>query len=56
MEKVIFLHPVDLVDPFWHPTSLGYLLQLAHIGRRQPQTKNRPYPGLCGSKHDFERT
>ena len=19
VEKIIFLHPVDLVDPFWHP-------------------------------------
>ena len=27
-----------------------------HIGRRQPQTKNRPYLGLRGSKRGFEHT
>ena len=27
-----------------------------HIGRRQPQTKNKPYLGLRASKHDFKRT
>ena len=30
--------------------------QFVHIGRRQPQTKNRPYLGLRGSKRDFART
>ena len=30
--------------------------EFVHIGRRQPQTKNRPYLGLHGSKRDFERT
>ena len=29
--------------------------QFVHIGRGQPQTKNRPYLVLCGSKPDFER-
>ena len=30
--------------------------EFVHIGRRQPQTKNRPYLGLRGSKRDFECT
>ena len=30
--------------------------EFVHIGRRQPQTKNEPYNGLPGSKHDVERT
>ena len=30
--------------------------KFVHIGRRQPQTKNRPYLGLRGSRRDFERT
>ena len=30
--------------------------EFVHIGRRQPQTKNRPYLGLRGAKRDFERT
>ena len=30
-------------------------LEFVHIGRRLPQTKNRPYLGLHGSKRDFER-
>ena len=29
-------------------------LEVVHIGRRQPQTKDRPYLGLRGSKHDFK--
>ena len=30
--------------------------EFVHIGRQQPQTKNRLYLGLRGSKCDFERT
>ena len=30
--------------------------QFVQIGRQQPQTKNRPYLGLRGSKRNFERT
>ena len=30
--------------------------EFVHISRQQPETKNRPYLGLRGSKHDFERT
>ena len=34
LKKVIFLHPVDLVDPFWHPPLwAGYLLQLTAARR-----------------------
>ena len=31
-------------------------LEFVHIGRRQPQTMNKPYLGLRGSNRDFERT
>ena len=29
--------------------------EFVHIGRQQPQTKNRPYLGLRASKRNFER-
>ena len=35
------------------PSKAG---EFVHIGNRQPQTKNRPYLGLRGSKRDFKRT
>ena len=35
------------------PTKPPKTPKFVHIGRRQPQTKNRPYLGLRGSKRDF---
>ena len=51
------LWPSDsTICPRTTPKRPPKALEFVHIGRRQPQTKNKPYHGLRGSKHDFKHT
>ena len=47
LEKAIFLHPVDLVDPFWHPPLWATSCSL-------PQPTGPRYGGLGVGQGNFE--